>query len=239
MRIRVHSGISIWAGLAAFSLSFSILAAVPLPDRPVALAARIRASSDANTLVLNDAVENRLLGLSEWGNPHRPILPSEGIIQADVLEVDVALGQVRVQASGKYPHFWAEPAVREHWLKGPGAFAGFGLEDGKYKDFAGVPYTDRRAYPDDNGFRGRSAQLASGSPPTPRPRVDPPRLVRRILKLSWTAPVSGAFRVWRVDELGGRPVLQEQISGRAGQALEFDVEVDDRRAFYYLETLNR
>ncbi len=238
--MRVNGISSSLAALALTAAIFSSRAAIPVLDRPITLAGHIEAAEDPAFRQLLEPVDFRLPSWLEWPTRHLDLLPAEGIIVAEVVEIDPVTGRVRLVVAGRSPHFWAEPSIRDHWQKGPGAYSGFGMEHGKFKDFASVPHTDRRAYSDDNGLRGRNVQIASGTVELPTPvRVDPPRLVRRVLKLRWVAPATGAYRVWKLDRLGGRPALAQQVSGRAGEALELDLPVEALQSFYYVQTLDR
>lgn len=91
------------------------------------------------------------------------------------------------------PAFWAQPAVWNHFLKGPGAYSGFGRDLGP-RDWMGRTATDQRAYAFDRGLRNVEAP-----DPAPSPFVGSitGALSDTGVTLTWTAIAGHAYSIQR------------------------------------------
>ena len=111
------------------------------------------------------------------------LLPSKVILQATQTGRRDVNGFPLLDVDGVLPEAWAQPASRGFFVKGPGAFSGFG-RDAQIKDFAGVPFEELRAYETDNGIGGVVGRAGSEAPPLGVREVG---LTRSGIVISWDA----------------------------------------------------
>lgn len=142
-------------GIACWAIAWGLVSGAGAAETPLAVAGRPGTTVGATT-VLRDPVDGTAIATLEDPSSQ---LPSD--IRPLVLQttgVDAGPGTApALRVVDVLPEFWAEPAVLNHFLKGPGAASGFGNEI-RPRDWAGIPATDRRAYPMDAGLR--SVELA-------------------------------------------------------------------------------
>jgi hypothetical protein len=121
------------------------------------------------------------------------------------------------------PDFWAEPAVWRHFRGGPASFSGIG-RDQQYKDWAGRPQTDQRAYALDNGFASSNAPLPSGvgrllvvGPPE-SPSMMWSGAAGRIYALEFTPDLHSRFQRIRtfINLRAGVVTIPLSLEGRSG-----------------------
>jgi len=116
------------------------------------------------------------------------LLPARVILQATHTGRPDVNGLPLLYVDGVLPEHWAQPASWEFFIKGPGAYSGFG-RDAHRKDFAGIPFEELRAYELDNGIEGVVGRRAPTSPSDSPPplKVDHVRLTRAGLVIQWRA----------------------------------------------------
>jgi len=116
------------------------------------------------------------------------LLPARIILQATHTGRPDVNGLPLLDVEAVLPEHWAQPASWEFFVKGPGAYSGFG-RDAHRKDFAGIPFEELRAYELDNGIEGVVGRRAPTSPSDSPPplRVDAVRLTGAGLVIQWRA----------------------------------------------------
>jgi hypothetical protein len=138
--------------LAVFGGCIVVYANDPLP-----MVGRPAASYEGLTLLM-DPLEHApvalLLNATDRLPPGGRSLTLHGI-QDELVAADLPVFRV----TDVLPEFWAEPAVWQHFRAGPAAFSGMGRPL-RTKDWAGRPFTDRRAYALDNGLPARRTAAA-------------------------------------------------------------------------------
>jgi hypothetical protein len=128
---------------------------------PLAVVGQPAASYEGVTLLLDPLECAPVALLRDATNllpPGRRSLTLHGI-QDDSVSAGVPVFRV----TDALPEFWAEPAVWQHFRAGPAAYSGMGREL-RTKDWAGRPFTDRRAYTLDNGLPARRTAGALSPP---------------------------------------------------------------------------
>lgn len=146
-------------------------------------------------------------------------------------------GSPLVEVQGVLPEFWAQPASHQHFLKGPGAWSGYG-RDWQGKDFAGVPLNGRRAYPHDNGFPRRVTFSGGSSGGAPAPlRVTETRATGDGLTLRWEASPALRYRLLGSARLDGDFQLIQEFVAPADGLLEILIPRTSEQSFYVLEAV--
>lgn len=138
-----------------------------------------------------------------------------------------------LRVTGVLPEFWAEPASWRLFPGGPGAYSGYG-RDQRWKDWAGRPHTDRRAYPLDNGPGGRPLPAAPAPPGAGQLNLAPGA---GSLSLSWAGAAGRVYTIEHTPDLSVpfRPV-RTFINPRDG-AVSVDLPTNERSGYYrVLET---
>jgi hypothetical protein len=236
MRRSYYSGIS--AGLVAAFL-FCGVAAEVRSSEPLAVSGEVVANSSRgffSSAFLLDAVTGEMVAglvdpLGLLGKGETAILQAE---RTGGVEVN---GAPLLEVQGVLPEFWSQPASYRHFVKGPGAWSGYGREF-QAKDFAGVPLNSRRAYQHDNGF-ARAAAFSGGSGGgTPLPlRVTETRVSGDALALRWQASPALRYRLLGGATLDGDFELVQEFMAAADGLLEILIPRTSEQSFYLLEAV--
>jgi hypothetical protein len=143
-------------------------------------------------------------------------------------------GSPLLEVQGVLPEFWAQPASHQHFVKGPGAWSGFGREF-QAKDYAGVPLNSNRAYQHDNGL-ARTATFGGSSVRTPLPlRVTETRTSGESLALRWQASPALRYRLLGSATLDGDYQLIQEFMAPADGLLEILIPRTAEQSFYLLQ----
>jgi len=114
-------------------------------------------------------------------------LPAKVILQATQTGRRDVSGLQLLDVDGVLPERWAQPASWGFFLKGPGAYSGFG-RDAQRKDFAGIPFEELRAYERDNGIEGAVVRRGSATVPEAPPlKVREVGITRAGVAIHWDA----------------------------------------------------
>ena len=166
------------------------------------------------------------------------LLPARVILQATHTGKPDVNGLPLLDVDGVLPEHWAQPASWEFFIKGPGAYSGFG-HDSRRKDFAGIPFEELRAYEADNGVEGVRGRGAPGTPsdsPTPL-KVDNVRLTRAGLVIQWHALAGIIYQLHTSPTPGGPYRLVNEITSVEDGDQTIEVAVGGAGAFYRIIVL--
>ena len=146
-------------------------------------------------------------------------------------------GAPLLEVQGVLPEFWAQPASHQHFLKGRGAWSGYG-RDLQAKDFAGVPLNARRAYQHDNGVPRRVTFSGGSSGGAPPPlRVAETRASGDALALRWEASPALRYRLLGSATLDGDFQLVQEFLAPADGMLEILIPRTAEQSFYLLQAV--
>lgn len=152
---RVTSGLAaLEAGLIlvlTFLLSVSCLAATP---NGVSVSSGVASLPTAEAgLDWLDPLTGSVVATLDPASPWLPSVGSPSVIQA---RASTGMGgRPHLQVTDVLPEFWAQPSVWNSFAKGPEGYAGQELERSP-NDWAGRPFTDRRATAYDPGLLSRT-----------------------------------------------------------------------------------
>jgi hypothetical protein len=146
-------------------------------------------------------------------------------------------GSPLLEVQGVLPEYWTQPASHQHFLKGPGAWSGYG-RDFQAKDYAGVPLNSRRAYQHDNGLPRTVTFSGGGSGGTPLPlRVAETQAIGDALALRWQASPALRYRLLGGATLDGDFQLVEEFIAPADGLLEILIPRTSEQSFYLLQAV--
>jgi hypothetical protein len=119
------------------------------------------------------------------------LLPQDAALTvvAESIERRDAVGRPIIKLREVLPAPWAQPAVRQHFVKGPANYSGQGREE-RHTDWAGQPFTEQRARARDHGPDSvLFTKIPSLPPVIPRtpPRLSLPRLITTEIEFQWSA----------------------------------------------------
>ncbi len=160
-------------------------------------------------------------------------LPARVILQATHTGRRDVNGLPLLDVDGVLPERWAQPASWEFFLKGPGAFSGFG-RDAYRKDFAGIPFEELRAYERDNGIDGivvRGVPTTVSDSPSPL-RVFDVRLTRVGLMIRWSAVAGIKYQLHGSPTPEGPYRLVNEMTPAEDGDQAFEVTPGGANAFY-------
>jgi hypothetical protein len=209
----------------AIPLALVALALARAAD-PLPVAGRIGPTASGTTLWL-DAESRAPTALLTDPSGRLPT-ESRSLVLQTIDASPISPGFRHLEVADAFPEFWAQPAVWEVFLKGPGAFSGLGREL-QARDWAGRRTTDRRAYALDPGLE-RSWTLSAVAPPGVG--LVTPGLGQGSLRLSWSGLAGRVYRIDRALTLA-RPFqeLQTLIAAEDG-SLTLDLAFDGSEGFY-------
>jgi hypothetical protein len=161
------------------------------------------------------------------------LLPARVILQATHTGKPDVNGLPLLYVEGVLPEHWAQPASWDFFIKGPGAYSGFG-RDARRKDFAGIPFEELRAYELDNGVEGI---VARGEPATPSDsppplKVDNVRLTRAGLVIQWHGVAGIIYQLHASPAPGGPYRLVNEIMPAEDGEQTVEVTLGGAGAFY-------
>ena len=165
---------------------------------------------------LRDPMKGSLMaGLRD---PQGMLLMANGpvTLQVEKLPFPEVNGMPILKVISVSPQFFAQPSAWTWEQRGPAAFSRFGM-DAQPKDFAGTPFSDRRAYATDNGLESRRFDLPSATE-TPAPlRLMNLSLGARAITGEFVAQAGLTYEVQFVNTLGEVPetvtILTPGVSG--------------------------
>jgi hypothetical protein len=235
MRRSGHGRIS---GVLLAGFLFCVAAQVKSSE-PLAVSGEVVANSSRgffSSAFLLDAVTGEMVaGLADplglLGKGETAILQTERTGRVEVS------GAPLLEVRGVLPEFWSQPASYRHFVKGPGAWSGYG-RDFQAKDFAGAPLNSRRAYQHDNGL-ARAITFSGGSgggAPAPL-RVTESRVSGDALALRWQASPALRYRLLGGATLDGAFQLVEEFMAPADGLLEILIPRTSEQSFYLLEAV--
>ena len=237
MRRSGHSRISAVL-LAAFLFPGFASEVKSLASEPLPISGQVLPNSSrgffSSAFLLDPVTDEMVAGLLDplglLGKAETAILQTERTGKVEVS------GLPLLEVQGVLPEFWAQPASHQHFLKGPGAWSGFG-RDFQAKDFAGVPLNSRRAYHHDNGLpRPVFSGGSSGRTPLPL-RVTETRASGDALALRWQASPALRYRLLGGATLDGDFLLVEEFIAPADGLLEILIPRTSEQSFYLLQAV--
>lgn len=169
----------------------------------------------------------------------RGLLPGQAdaaILQAEFTGRVEINGLPLLEVRDVAPEFWAQPSIYHHFVKGPGAWSGFGREYHS-KDFAGTPLNSLRAYQHDNGLPTRTIRGGSLTSAPPPLRVREVRASGQDLALQWEASPFLRYRLLAGATLDGAYQVVEEFTAPAEGLLEIVVPRTAEQAFYILQAV--